>query len=132
VDAGSTPAPAPNRNAAKEEEYMSDAISRVCAHFDALTPKKITVSEWGNLEIHATPITVAEQKRIYGGKEDASAYDIVIEVLIVKAKDAKGQPLFTIADRPALLNHADPAVVARVAGEILNSAAPKADELGNS
>jgi len=111
---------------------MSDAISRIRAHFDALVSKKIKVPEWDNLEIHATPVTLAEHNRIYKGREEASAYDIVIEVLIVKARDEKGQPLFTIADRPALLNHASPGICARVAGEILNSQAPKSDELGNS
>jgi len=111
---------------------MTDAISRIRAHFDALAPKKIIIPEWDNLEVHATPVTLAEHNRIYKGREEASAYDIVIEVLIVKARDAKGQPLFTIADRPSLLNHADPGIVARVAGEILNGQAPKSEELGKS
>jgi hypothetical protein len=111
---------------------MSDAINRIRAHFDALAPRKIVVPEWDNLEIHATPVTLAEHNRIYKGKEDATAYEIVVEVLIVKAKDANGKQLFTIADRPALFNHADPGVVARVAGEILGNSAPKSAELGNS
>jgi hypothetical protein len=111
---------------------MSDAINRVRAHFDALAPKVITVPEWGNLQIHATPVTVSEQKRIYGGKTDVDPYEIVVETIIIKSKNEKGEPLFTIADRPALMNRADPAVLARVAGEILSNAAPKADELGNS
>jgi len=108
------------------------AIDQIRAHFDALAPKIITVPEWGDMEIHATPVTLAEQDRIYKGRENCSAYEIVVEALIVKAKGANGNPLFTIADRPSLMHHADPSVVARVAGEVLNNGAPKSAELGNS
>jgi hypothetical protein len=110
---------------------MSDAISRVRAHFDSLAPKTIIVPEWDGLQIYTTPVTIADQTAIYKGNADADIYEICIEALIVKAKDADGKPLFTIADRPALRNRADPAVIARVAGEILGNKSPKADELGN-
>lgn len=109
---------------------MSDAIARVRAHYDSIAPKVIIVPEWDNLEIHATSVTLSEQSRIYSNAKEEDVYSSVIEVLIVKAKDAEGKALFTIADRPALLHHSDPAVVVRVASEILNNTTPKAAELG--
>lgn len=110
---------------------MSDAISRVRAHFDALAPKVIIVPEWDGLQIHTTPVTIAERGRIYG-KADANDHELICRILIVKAKDANGQPLFTQADLPALMHHSSPEVVVRVAGEIMASGSPDATELGKS
>jgi hypothetical protein len=110
---------------------MSDAISRVRAHFDSLAPKTIIVPEWDALTIHSTPVTIAERARIYG-KADADEHELVCRILIVKAKDADGKPLFTQADLPALMHHASPDVVVRVAGQIMASGSPDAAELGKS
>jgi len=109
---------------------MSDAIARVRAHFDSLAPKVILVPEWDNLEIHASPVTIAERGRIYG-KADADEHEMVCRILLVKAKDKDGKPLFTQADLPALLHHSDPAVVVRIAGEIMSGKSPDAVEVGN-
>jgi hypothetical protein len=111
---------------------MSDAISRVKAHFDSLTPRTITVPEWGDLEIHATPVTLSERSRIYAGAEKLDEHEVVCRILIHKAKDRDGKPLFTQADMPALLHHSDPTVVVRVASQIMAQGAPEASELGNS
>lgn len=109
---------------------MTDAIARVRAHFDSIAPKTITVPEWDNLEIHASPVTIAERGRIYAG-DTKDEHELVCRILVVKAKDKDGKPLFTIADMPALLHHADPGVLVRVASEIMGSKSPEAQELGN-
>lgn len=105
------------------------AIDKVRAHFDALAKRTIDVPEW-DLVIHSSPVTIADRKRIYNGLGD-DTQTALVRVLIVKAKGPDGVALFSIADEPHLLNHADPAIVYRVAGEILNNEAPSAKELGN-
>jgi hypothetical protein len=109
---------------------MSDAIDRVRAHFDSIAPKTIIVPEWADLEIHASPVTIAERGRIYAG-DTKDEHELVCRILLVKAKDKDGKPLFTIADMPALLHHADPGVLVRVASEIMGGKSPDAQELGN-
>lgn len=110
---------------------MTTAIDRIRSHFDSLTKRKIDVPEWG-VEIHATPMTIAERAQVYRGISETDTHTPLVRVLIVKAKDADGKPLFSIADEPHLLNHADPSVVFRVAAAILSNDAPDATELGNS
>ncbi len=109
---------------------MSDAIARVRAHFDSLAPKTIIVPEWADLQIHSTPVTIAERGRIYAG-DTKDEHELVCRIILVKAKDKDGKPLFTLADMPALLHHADPSVLVRVASEIMSGKAPDAQEVGN-
>lgn len=110
---------------------MSEAIDRIRAHFDAIAKRKIDVPEWG-LEIHSTPLTIAERARIYRGLADDDSHTPLVRVLIVKSMDDQGNPVFSKADETHLLNHADPQIVVRVASEILSNEAPDARELGNS
>lgn len=106
----------------------SSLLDRISAHFDTLDAKVIDVPEW-DVQIHATPVSIEERDRIYGQK--LGDFATLVETIIIKATDADGKRLFTIADRPKLLRRADPMVVVRVAGAILNNDTPKAPELGN-
>jgi hypothetical protein len=69
---------------------MSDAIDRVRAHFDSIAPKTIIVPEWADLEIHASPVTIAERGRIYAG-DTKDEHELVCRILLVKAKDKDGK-----------------------------------------
>ena len=107
------------------------AIDRIKAHFDALATKQIEVPEWG-ITIHSTPVTIAERSKIYSGVKDGDDHSALVNVLLVKAKDADGKPLFTIDDKAALYQHADAAVMIRVAAAILSRGAPDSTELAKS
>jgi hypothetical protein len=109
---------------------MSDTLSRITAHFDSLGVREIAIPEW-DLTIYCTPISVAERTRIYKGQRDDNDYETVVNILLVKAKDKDGKPIFTIADKATLLQKADSGVVIRVAAEIMAGGAPKAAELKN-
>lgn len=109
---------------------MSEILSKITSHFESLGVRTIRVPEW-DLSIYATPVTVAERQRIFAGLKGENDYELCIRVLIEKAKDAEGKKLFTIADKPTLLQKADSAVVIRVAAEILSSG-PDSGELKNS
>ena len=111
---------------------MSDVLSRITAHFDSLGVREIHVPEW-DVTFYVTPVTVAERQRIYGaGKVGDNDFELLVRILIEKARDKDGKKVFTIADKPALLQRADSAVLVRVAGEILSGGEPpKGDELKN-
>ena len=105
------------------------AIEKIRAHFAALSRKEIPVPEWG-LTVYATPVTLDDRSRIYKDA-DRSAVRNMAQILIVKAVDKDGKPLFTQADLPALLKGADSDIVVRVAAQIMGTDAPGAEELGN-
>lgn len=100
------------------------AISRITAHFDRIGRQSITVPEWEGLVVTWTPLTLQEHRRIYGLKEPSA--ETAASVLILKAQDDAGKPLFTEEDRVALLTKADRTVLLRVTNAIL--AAPTVDE----
>jgi len=101
-------------------------IDKVVAHFEAKEIKKIEVSEWGDasgpLLIYAKPITLAQKAKLARlSKNEASGLELLAYALIELAKDSTGNPLFTLEDKRKLMTNADPDVMARVAGELLNS-----------
>ena len=109
---------------------MSEILSKITSHFESLGTRTISVPEW-DLTIHATPVTVAERQRIFSGIKGENDYELCVRVLLEKARDADGKKLFTLADKPTLLQRADSSVVIRVAAEILSGGAD-AGELKNS
>ncbi len=111
---------------------MSEILSRITSHFESLGVREITVPEWDCM-FYVTPVTVAERQRIYGGKASGdNDFELLVRILIEKARDKAGNKVFTIADKAALMQKADSAVIVRVAGEILDGGnAPRAEELKN-
>lgn len=106
-----------------------DAIDLVREHFSSLGSKVIEVPEW-KLTVHATPVTLAEKNKLYR-KSRENDMELLVDILILKATDAKGEKLFNIDHRPTLLHKADSNVIARVANAILSDDAPKADDIKN-
>lgn len=95
------------------------AIDQIRAHFNAHKVKVIEVPEWGGedgrpLVIYGRPMTLAERQSIRN-KSDRQDLEAFVYTLILKAEDAEGKKLFTIADKHALMHKADPDVVMRVA-----------------
>ena len=105
-----------------------DAIDLVKEHFAALGTKIIEVPEW-KLKIHATPVTIAEKARLY--KKGGTDLEVLVDVLIMKAADGDGKPLFTLEHKAALLTKASSVVIGRIANEILDESAPRVAELKN-
>jgi hypothetical protein len=71
------------------------------------------------LPIFVTPITLAQRKAAAknAGSED-DQLSINLQLLVAKAKDENGQPLFSIADLPDLRNQCDAGLVAELIGQI--------------
>lgn len=106
-----------------------DAIDLVREHFASLGTKRIEVPEW-KLTIFSTPVTLAEKNKLYR-KSRENDMELLVDVLIAKATNEKGERLFDVDHRLTLLNKADSNIIARVANAILSDEAPKADDLKN-
>jgi hypothetical protein len=71
------------------------------------------------LPIYVTPITLAQRKmaaKNAGGEDDQLALNL--QLLVMKAKDENGQPLFTVGQLPELRNEVDAGLVAELIGKI--------------
>jgi hypothetical protein len=93
-------------------------------HFDEQDTRRIEVPEWADSEgkggiIYAEPLTLAEKGNIKKQTDRRGEIDALIYVLILKARDAQGEPIFTLEDKQALKHKIDPDVIARVVSEIL-------------
>ena len=104
---------------------MSTVIDRAKAHFESLGIKKIEVAEWGEegkpLTIYCSPFTLGEKRNLFKGAKNDDL-SVLVDAIVLKAKDGEGNKIFKLDDKLTLLNNADANVIARVATEMLNSA----------
>jgi hypothetical protein len=97
------------------------AIEAAIAHFDAQGTRNMMVPEWGELVVYWTPLTLFEKRKIFPSGR-AIEQTVAADVLIHKAMDKDGKPLFSLADREKLMRQADQSIVERIAARILGGA----------
>jgi hypothetical protein len=101
-----------------------NVIDKAKAHFSTRAVKVIEVPEWGDdnapLLVYASPMTLAEKRKLFSGSKETDIF-VLVDLLIMKAKDQKGDPIFTLEHKRDLTTGVDPDVIARVANEILQS-----------
>jgi hypothetical protein len=97
-------------------------LDRAKAHFDKQGITEIVVPEWADEKgeatvIYSKPLTLAEKKKLIKfAKEDD--IEFVARLIIMKALDKTGEPVFDISDRISLLNSVDPNILSRIAGKM--------------
>ena len=100
-----------------------NVIDRVKAQFESLGIKKIEVAEWGEegkpLIVYCSPFTLGEKRNLFKGAKNDDL-GVLVDAIVLKAKNADGEKIFKLDDKQTLLNNADPNVIARVATEMLN------------
>lgn len=114
------------------------AIDKIRDHFTAQISeqvKTVTVPEW-DLTIYVKPANCDQVGRYFGHYQRGDIVGGSIEVLLSRSLDADGARLFKDPERITLQRTADPAVVIRVASEILEAhgdadPAGDVDSLGN-
>jgi len=107
-------------------------IERMKAHFTDIGVRHLEAPEWGEegkpLVIYFSPLTLAEKQKLQTIGERDGYVARLADALIMKAMDAEGKKLYTVADKHALRNQVDPDVLARVVLEMMSS--PGVDEMG--
>jgi hypothetical protein len=99
-------------------------IDRVKNHFESQGVKTIEVAEWGEegqpLVIYSSPFSLGEKRGLFkNAKNDDLA--VLVDVIVLKARDKDGNKIFKLDDKLTLLNSADPEIIGRVATQMLNS-----------
>ena len=99
-------------------------IDRVKEHFESQGVKKINVAEWGEegqpLVIYCSPFTLGEKRNLFKGAK-SDDLGVLVDAIMLKARDKDGNKIFILDDKQVLLNKADPDVIANVATEMLNT-----------
>lgn len=108
-------------------------IERAKAHFAELAPEplEVEIPEW-KLNFFITPMNVVEKQKIFSAINEKGALYGYVEALILKAKDANGEHLFSIKDRSTLLQDVDPDVITQVGPVIMNFGKVDGSDLGES
>lgn len=106
-------------------------IAAARAHFRADERRSVEVPEWsvaadadGNpapLVLFWSPITLADKKRLSARHQDGGMQEMYVHALINKAQTADGKPAFSLEDKRYLMNDVDPAIVERIALQILRA-----------
>lgn len=107
------------------------AIDAITKHWHATKATRGQVVAFGGLVIHWGPWTLGERDRVFGPFTDPGGRVILRDavwarMLVVKAEDAAGKPLFAPAEEDELLAEADPREVQRVGVAMM--AAARADD----
>ncbi len=106
------------------------AIERAKAHFKQLVdePMEIRVPEWDidgdEFTVYATPLTL--QDRVILTRNNPNQIEMAANILILKAKDKEGKPLFGKEDKPDLMRAASSSVIKRISEAIVDGS--NADE----
>lgn len=110
-----------------EQSPLAAAIS---AHWDALQRQCVEIPEWGEpgqpAKVYFDPLTLAERDKLRAYPHN----EFIAQAIILKAEDAAGKKLFSIADKHQLLNAAAPSVITRIAERILIADCIDIEKLG--
>ena len=70
--------------------------------------RKYVVKEWDNLEIYFGPLTVDDMESVQSRvRNKDSQFELQVLMLIHKARDKDGKPLFVFGDKQVLMREAD-------------------------
>ena len=108
------------------------AIDRATAHFSKQTPKVIDVPQWADesgapLKIFVHPLTVKDRDKLSTIEDRVGpGLELIVQGMILHSRDEDGEKLFTLADKPALMNQVDPSIVLSIGAEMFGNLDPEA------
>ncbi len=103
------------------------AIDRAKNHFNTLAVKTITVKQWaddaGNpLQIFVKPLTVKDREKLaQTERRVGQGLELIVEGILLFALDGSGQPLFTLEDKPDLMNRVDPEILLSIGNAMFDT-----------
>jgi len=107
---------------------MSDAIDRITSHWRTRARmRKIEVPEWG-ITIHYRPPNIAQRINLEKALKERGDHAAAVEAVLLLALDEQGRRIFSDGHRAELMHEADPDVIVRVAGELMQGPDPEAVE----
>lgn len=119
---------------APAEAPRNPVITRARDHFAGAEPRDFSIPEWGDsegvpLRVFVYPITVIEKQTLMNEQRDQGVLIASVNLIIRKAMNEHGKPIFTLEDRRALRQSVSPIVVERIAAGILATEYATAEDL---
>jgi len=117
---------------------MTNVLENAKSHFRSIIDKglmgPIIVPEWGDAEVYYRPtISLHQQSESIKLNQEGKQVEALVVMLIARALDAEGKPLFKKAEKTVLLREVDPDIILRIIEEInVNTADVDTGDLGNS
>ena len=108
---------------------MSSALDRLKAAASMKPQRKVV--DLGNgeeFEYWATPTTLAERARAQKQARSDNATDFAMQLLVAKAKDENGSPLFNVGDIPEMRNALPASVVEAMMLQLLAGDEPEEED----
>ena len=102
---------------------MSKVLEKATSHFRnqiAGDMKVIDVPEWETKVYYKTITSLKDEGRMLELTQQGKTVEALVESLIIRCKNEDGSRMFSMADKPTLLNEVDPKVLLRVVGEMNN------------
>jgi hypothetical protein len=97
---------------------MTKLIDKATAHFkDAIAQGvkgPIRVEEWDADIYYRATTNMAQESKVIELTQQNKTTEALIITLIQKACDENGEPLFTAADKAALMNRVDPKIILKI------------------
>lgn len=81
--------------------------------------KVVNLEDGSVFEYWTTPLTLAERQRAQKQSKSDDPNDFALVLLVMKAKDENGSPLFTVGDMPELRNAMPASVVEQLMLQLL-------------
>ena len=100
----------------KEQKDLSPLMKRLTDHFDDQPTREIEVEQWAEekgtpLVVYVKPINTREKSQFLMDVRKIGELQAFLNLVVVKAMDAQGKHLFTIADKANLLTRTDPDIL---------------------
>jgi len=117
----------------KRVAFMPEGLSKLTkACSMAPTRRFIEMPNGSIFEWFMSPVTLAERDRATAraGKDSENVLTVALHVLVMKAKDENGMPLFTMADIVELKNMLPESVIGELIREVFRDTLMEPDEDG--
>lgn len=97
---------------------MSEILNKAKAHFREVLAQglrgPIKVPEWDTEVWYKPAINFQQESKIIELQNQGKTADALCEMLIIRALDKNGTPLFNKADKPEIMREIDPAIILRI------------------
>lgn len=91
---------------------------RKAANFEPIK-QTVTLANGEDLDFYVTPLTAAERERAQKNAKTDSANDYALQLLILKARDENGQPMFRPGDAALLKQEVEDEILQQMILKVL-------------
>jgi hypothetical protein len=97
---------------------MSEILNKAKAHFREVLSQglkgPVRVPEWDTEVWFKPAINFQQESKIIELQNQGKTAEALVEMLIIRALDKNGQPLFNKADKPEIMREIDPSIILRI------------------